>query len=90
MTAFIETMGAGNSSMVGKFFADILDYYRSSGELGGTQKLTADVEMVHTASPDLSASIRHSMSQDGTVSLIETLSGTHEGNLRVCNPHDRK
>jgi steroid delta-isomerase-like uncharacterized protein len=77
--AFRETMGGGDPEAVPEYFSEDLDYYSSSGDHGGPSELREDLEMFHTAFPDLDGEIQRMMSQEGKVSFLYTLSGTHEG-----------
>jgi len=85
-TAFQETMGEGDTDAVDEYFADTVEYHRSSGELAGQHELVGDIEMFHAAFPDLSANTRRIMSQEDKVSFIYTLSGTHEGEFEGIPP----
>lgn len=83
---FTETMDEGKGDAVEEYFARNLDYHRSSGELAGRRELREDIEMFHAAFPDLRAEISRLMSQEGKVSFIYTLSGTHEGEFEGIAP----
>ena len=79
--AFRETISGGDLDAVAEYFSEDLAYYSSSGELGGRAELREDIEMFHTAFPDLRGEIQRMMSQEGKVSFLYELSGTHEGSF---------
>ncbi|MEF8785481.1 MAG: ester cyclase [Haloarculaceae archaeon] len=83
---FAKTMDDGRVDAVEEYFSENLDYHRSSGELAGRRELREDIEMFHAAFPDLSADISRIMSQGDKVSLMYTLSGTHEGEFEGIPP----
>jgi predicted ester cyclase len=84
--AFHETMVRGNVDALAEYFSEDLDYYSSSGEHAGRAKLENDIEMFHRAFPDLDGQIKRIMSQDGTVSILYELAGTHEGEIDWIPP----
>ena len=84
--AFTETMDRGRTDASEEYFSERLDYHRSSGERGGRRELQDDIEMFHTAFPDLDAEVPRIMSQGGKVSFIYTRSGTHEGEFEGIPP----
>ena len=77
--AFRETMGGGDPEAVPEYFSKSLDYYSSAGDHAGRSELQEDLEMFHTAFPDLDGEIQRMMSQEGNVSFLYELRGTHEG-----------
>mgnify|MGYP006290994045 CR=1 FL=1 len=84
--AFLETMGEGEVEAVAEYFADTVEYYRSSGELAGRSDLESDIAMFHAAFPDLEGEIQRIMSGDGKVSFLYKLTGTHEGEFEGIPP----
>lgn len=84
--AFRETMGEGNPDAVPEYFSEALDYYSSSGDLRTRADFQEDIETFHTAFPDLDCEIQQMMSQEGKVSFIYELSGTHEGPFEGVSP----
>lgn len=84
--AFTETMNEGNVGAVDEYFSESLDYHSSSGELAGQYELKDDIEMFHTAFPDLEGTISRIMSQGNKVSFIYKLKGTHEGEFEGIPP----
>lgn len=88
--AFLQTMGDGEVEAVGEFFADTVEYYRSSGELAGRCDLESDIEMFHAAFPDLEGEIQRIMSGDEKVSFLYKLTGTHKGEFEGIPPTHSK
>lgn len=84
--AFLETMGEGEVDAVAEYFADTVEYYRSSGELAGRSDLESDIAMFHAAFPDLEGDIQRIMSGDDKVSFLYKLTGTHEGEFEGIPP----
>lgn len=84
--AFRETVVGGDVDSLTEYFSDRLDYYSSSGDLGGRAELESDVETFHTAFPDLDGRIKKIMSQGGKVSFLYELTGTHDGEFEGVPP----
>jgi steroid delta-isomerase-like uncharacterized protein len=88
--AFIETMADGAVDAVADHFAEDLVYHRSSGERAGRGDLASDIEMFHTAFPDLSGTVDRVVTAGERVSFIYHLKGTHEGEFEGIPPTRRE
>lgn len=89
-SGFSATMDEGQVDAIDEYFSESMEYHRSSGELAGRRELREDIEMFHSAFPDLQANIVQIMSQKNKVSFVYNVAGTHEGEFEGIPPTGQK
>lgn len=88
--AFSDTMLAGDPDAVEQYFAPSMDYYQSSGDIAQRTDLREDIEMFHSAFPNLDGEITKVISEGEKVSFLYVLRGTHEGAFEGIPPTNQE